>query len=57
MLLFNIISLLLDTFRPAICKILNAVGEKKIVGECKASYAPPLSARHQLQISDFLEHS
>ena len=29
-LLFNIISLLLDTFSPAICKLLNAVGEESL---------------------------
>ena len=29
-LLFNIISLLLDTFSPAICKLLNAVGKESL---------------------------
>jgi len=56
-LLFNIISLLLDTFSLAICKLLNAVGKKKFVVDCEASHAPPLSPHHQLQIADFLERS
>ena len=29
-LLLNIISLLLDTFSPAICKLLNAVGKESL---------------------------
>jgi len=55
-LLFNIISFLLDTFSPVICKLLNAVG-KKIVVDCEASHAPPLSPHHQLQIDDLLQRS
>jgi len=55
MLLFNIISLL-DTFSPAICKLLNAVG-KESLWLTEASHAPPLSPHHQLQIDDLLERS
>ena len=51
-LLFNIISLLLDTFSPRICKFLNAVGKESLWLTAK-----PLSPHHQLQINDLLERS
>jgi hypothetical protein len=56
-LLFNIISLLLNTFSAAACKLLNAIWKKGFLVDCVASHSLLVSPHHHVQINDLSEHS